>query len=110
MRVQDMIVGDQQGTSTMVVLPPDGEESGPPPAVPTTNTSPVTITSEDTAGGTAGGTAGSDKSCGGSPASASALRYDSRVSLNLSPSGGFLSPLECSTPLGASGGSRTYCV
>lgn len=111
MRGQDTVPADPQAPTTTVTPPPDGDVSAAPG--PALNTSPVTITAVDTQGdarGTAVAASGSDKSSVGSPASAS--RCDSRVTLNLSPSasGGFLSPVECSTPLGAAGGGRVYCV
>ncbi|MPC36546.1 hypothetical protein E2C01_030008 [Portunus trituberculatus] len=115
MRGQDMAPVGPQAPTTTLSPPPDGDTDGEThPPTTTTNTtvasssSPVTITSSSLQGDAG---AGSDKSSGGSPASTS--RYENRVNLSLSPSatGGFLSPLECSTPLGAAaGGSRPFCV
>ena len=110
MRGQDMAPVGPQAPTTTLSPPPDGDAAGQTTTTTTvtSSSSPVTITSSSLQ---ADGGTSSDKSSGGSPASTS--KYENRVNLSLSPSGtgGFLSPLECSTPLGAAaGGSRPFCV
>ncbi|XP_069164448.1 atrial natriuretic peptide receptor 1 [Procambarus clarkii] len=98
MRVQGMASGDPM-TPTTTVSPPQG--SGPPAGA---------VTSEILQGDTSGVSAIMDGACKETPSETAAGKRDSRVALNLSATGGFLSPLECSTPLGASGNSRNFCV